>query len=436
MKFFDNVRNVLKQGMSSQKNSANTQNSTQENFLKNMLKGFNGHNQPFVVDVFGESFLTPHREMRIVKSLYFYNSLAQRIVNSYAQKIAGHDVYITAEDEKTENILNSLFELSNLKDERTAIFQNILRSGQSYLRRFDLSFNSTGIVYFDRIQYPERIYKDFDRSGRIVRYIFETLTHSDNYFSILYQGDQRIGVRGKSFSTDEILEFKFGENTIAEYGRSPLASAVNDAKILFEIERSMAVAARYKSMDRHIFNFRDMNSQQEKEHVKGMFGNILDKQNYITNREDLEIHHLTNNTRDIDWSSMLQHLKRKITLTIASQYSIDGESTNYSVGDNQHDDERLAIKNMREIYTKTVKKILKNMISKMDNVSGNFDIEFSDLSSREEKEKAENATQMWNNYSITLNEYREKMGLEPVSGEEGELYKHELDTMGGAGVRQ
>mgnify|MGYP005661392775 CR=1 FL=1 len=116
-----------------------------------------------------------------------------------------------------------------------------------------INFLLTGNVYYEIIGgkfylVPDssRVYIDFDENLNPIRYIWEVPRNAGlegaKQYQISYYGKKswgKISIYGTELKN--ILHIKTGFNKIPIYGRSFLASVLNDVSILYEIEKSIGI---------------------------------------------------------------------------------------------------------------------------------------------------------------------------------------------------
>ena len=436
MAFLEKINSWFSTEKKSNSDSVETKENTQSSLLNKLRMGrFSLFPSRFVVDVFQDEVLTPHVEMSYAKKIFFYNGFVAKAVNHVSLKSSGWSIGVESKNAATKKYLERVFESSNLRDSRQDVFKDLMVYGASYFRKISIKpqggeDGKGDFIFYKRISMPERMYKDLDRQGNVKRYIYHTDNKNDDNFTINYYANQRKTIRGVEIKPEDVLEFKIGEGTIPAYGRGGLASAVNDAKTLFEIEKDVATNARYKSIQRHIFNFKEASSKKEQDALSNQLSGALERQNILMNRPDLEVKELGFSQREPPWKDFLSYFKSKILAPIAAQYTGEGESIKYSVAGEQGDDEDLAVKALRDIYAVVVERELKKALARHSDLFSDFKIDFSDLDVEGEAKRREEARNLWNDNVITLNEYRKMLELDLVEGEEGELRKVDLEATG------
>lgn len=387
------------------------------------MAGFNDTN-PFLLDVFGEEFLDVHTEMAYSKRAYYYNSLVSSSVDLLVRKLGGHEAKIglTKGSEARSKRYDDLFSSSLLKKNRNKIFEDLIVSGNCYLQKIKVK----GKTRFINIDRPERVYLDVDKDGFVKRYVYKTDNLYDAQHEVSISPGRVKAVRGVVLDKKDVVHLKIGSNTLPVYGRSLLASAVNDVKMLFEVEKSMAVNVKYKSYQRYLFNFGTANTRSKMEKIKALFRNVIGKQNILMNESEMPgVKELGFNQRDPSWEVIVKHFTRKIVAGINTGYNAEGDTARYSVADDQQEDMILFVLNMREVFTEFVKGFLYSELGRPS--LGECVVTLGDLGLKDLKANREFAERAWNSNGVSLDEYRRLSGLEPEGGELGRLRRVELE---------
>lgn len=391
-------------------------------------KRFGTWKSKFIADVYQERILYPHEEMLSAKKGYLYNAFIHAAVDSLALFLLGGEMKISSKDKTTEKILNQEFRATGLKSiAQTHIFEDNIVTGNFYTERM---FQGGQIVAYDYLPESERIYHDLDDKGLIKRFVLELPDEqlTGQFATLKYYGDRRKTIKGKELQKNKIFHIKSGTASISSYGRGAVCSIINDLEILLEIERAMAVIARYKAIPKKIIMPKDrsFSGAKDGEIIAQELSNVEDDANPIS-PFPLEIGDLSYSGKELNFEPLINYLKKKLTVALAPSYLIHGDETNYAVSKEQRISLQLKIRAYRSLIAEPLKIELKKIAKSKNLTISDFDIEFGtyDLGQDEENRKA--AIEAWNAGLINLNEAREIIGY-PKDSDNGEFYSFELKS--------
>lgn len=395
----------------------------------------------FISDLFSENILTPHEEMRQAEILYRTNSHVASGVEMLVNVTLGDKFKATSDDTTQQGITSATFHndftMRKIKKPFIEAVEGFWKAGNGYIEI--LRNKSNQIIGFRAISNPERMYVDYTGNFRPSCYVLEMprnmrgpniKDHTVNYMGEVYK-KQVYGIR---FELNEILHLKNGVSHLPVYGRSELASCVNDSKILKELERNSAVIARFKSIAKKILSARSVEEgttidEESRERVKRDIENSADFENLFLPNVDLDVKDLGYAGQHVDNSNMFNYFSRKVTAPLAPSFYMHGDSTPYSVSRDQKNLFFLKIMNKRDIIKEPIVDLMREM-SLARKMSTDIDIEFGNFDFPTKEEKSNMAREQFKDGVITLNEAREILDLEPVpeskDGGIGDAYYWEL----------
>lgn len=407
------------------------ENLSSQDWLKALqMGGIGGFKSKFVSDVYKERILYPHEEMAISRKAFFYNAYVNSAVSTRANFMTGGQLRIVSDNEGEMNKLQELIDKVNLNRYALAMGSDLITTGNFYAERI---YSGGKIVYYDYIAHPERMYINLDESGLVKDYFQEVPESWTGQFkTIKYYGDRRKSIKGISLDKAKVLHLKMGYSEIPVYGRGPVASVVNDIEIMLEIERAIAIIARYKAVPKKVIQLmRDSTPESVK--ASQIYANMLSEMSDIENPflpEQVKIDDLSYNGKDISFQPFVDYLKRKITVALAPSFIMHGDETNYAVSRDQKEAFILQVEGERnELNYQLCKEIKRLAESHGIPIHNEFWVEFGDFDLGQTEEKINSAQKAFNANIITLNEAREMMGLEPDK-ELGDSYYSELTTQG------
>lgn len=390
----------------------------------------------FIRDIFGEKLLTPHEEMQEVSKLYNSNGHVVAAVHTLKDFVLGAEQEVIADDQGTAIFLTDWLKNIGFFTHLSWLMENYIKCGNAYL---EAARDSRGkIVKVQPIADPSRVYVQVNEHGVIQYYVQavpnNTKIDGADFYDVYYwfnQPKQRIyGIR---FEPNEIIHFKWGRADLPFYGRSPLASVVNDSKILKEIERDIAVIARYKAIPKKMISMPKANKTKLDAYGQ-YFSGLKDEENALIGEENVKIDDLSYAGKDLNLEWIVNYLKRKMTASAAPEYIIHGEDTNRATAKEQRIAYMMRVKSMRDQFAMTVEtELLDHALSeystpsnKLNSVGRKFVC--NDFEYDEPSEKKDQARSDFRDGIIKLNEAREILGHEPEKDEDlGEAYRWELE---------
>ena len=383
-----------------------------------------GLGSKFVTDIFKDRVLTPHEEMKEARRLYNRNAWVTSAVLTLKDMIVGDEITVETQDPALKQFMDSWMKNSGFKSAIAEVIEHALVTGNGYIEK--IRSKSGKIVKVFPVPQPEYIYIDVDETMQTKGYIQEYPSKLKVWdtFTINY-GGKMTTISGKYIPADKLVHVKFGMADIPFYGRSPVASVINDGRILLEIERSMAVFSRFKATPKKLISFPDANDTDVEKFQK-YWKQMDDTENLITNLKP-EVYDLSYTGATADMSNIVEYLKRKMTIALAPEYLIHGEDTNRATAKEQRIMTILRIQSIREQLAQPINKLLKEVAIQYG-FEADVEIKFGSFDFDTQDEKIQKATNLYNSGIITLDEARKLAGFEPLNNEIGDSFKWELET--------
>lgn len=399
-----------------------------------MGKGFGATSQK---DIFTRDILQTHEEKRKCKKAYRGNTFVQKGVNNLKNQIMGRELVFNCRKEDQQKYFTQYyFSNSNLRQELDKGFREAIVTGDGYV------IVEEGDIFFKykNIADSERVYIDFDyKNNRIRKYILEIERHlsmeypnAKSHSIKTYYGYEYIF--GVAYDPEQILRFKIGDDYKGIYGRSPLASALNDLAVLDEIELKTSQIVRNKADPRLLLyvdeeegsymsddEFDNLTKKIEQEYSKG--------KNPVTrtkmNRVDLSF-----GGKEISTEQYISYFKRKISIVLTPEFIIHGENVNRSTSNEQKQDYYLEIEALRNPFEADINIHLRRVVSKLNKITGinfiyDFEFKLGDFDFEVFKEKSQRIINEFNMGILTVNEAREQLGYKTIEGLDG--FKWEID---------
>jgi len=416
--------------------------------LDNLIAGFQyfGIQFKYAQDIYSETTLTIHQEKAKCKKAYNDNTFLQKAVNGFLNIIMGADPHIQSKDETfTAYASKWLFFSSYLKEIRSGIKQALI-AGDGYVRKIK---GDKGSFKYINIEDSEDMYVDWNyqenRPDRYIKRVYYTEAASKKISSEIkvFTLQTPLGtetINGIEYPANEIIHLKFLENVWGVYGRSPIASALDDVDILNQMERSAAVIARYKAVPKKLLfpktNKEDeIMSDKELGPIKEVLKQMKDFETPMVGTQ-FDSLNLTDGGQALDLTPYFDYFKRKISIVMSPEFVVHGELVNRSTSVEQKQMFFLDVCSVRSEFDGIVQattqegliaslNALEDKGVKVPKVSfefvwGEYDVELREGKTiRIQKE--------WNDGMITLNEYRAQMKYS-LDEDFGEGYKWELTS--------
>lgn len=391
--------------------------------------GYNGVSFKMAQDIFNSKTLTIHQEKAKCKKAYNTNSFVQVSVNYLLNVLEGEDPCIESENKVIKEYGRKWGKFSNWKIARKEALQEAIITGDGYIRKIK---GDKGSFKYQHIENSEDIYIDWDWENERPKKYIQRL-----YFSSAQA--KRMGIKahtlktiygvetiyGIEYSPEEIIHLKFMNNYWRVYGRTPLASILNDIEVMDRIERSIAIISMFKAIPQKILTpkqaSQDKPSIWTPNQVK-MIGNQLKNQKDFENPligTPMDSLNLTDSGQLIELTGYLDYFKRKISMVLSPEFIVHGELVNRNTGTEQKQLFYLSVVSIRDWFIDSINESLKEGMNASLNIlkeqgikipDATFYFEWGEFDIELREEKTKRLIQEWNLGLITLNEYREELG--------------------------
>jgi len=386
-------------------------------------------------DIFKEKYFDPHIEMRMCIDAYNYNSLYQASINTMTKFIIGNELRVVSEDEATANFLQKKTDALKLKLNMREVIENTVKTGNGYL---ELDWEDGIPIACYPIFDSSRMYINCDRYGypliangqeNLEEYYLQRVDY--NYdgddakdFKVSYfvgQNYQVMPIRAIPIHRDDIIHFKLNSGDTGIYGRSHIASTLNDYEMLNEMERSVAINAKFKAVGKKLIQLgsEDIPAQDEEVEAFAQYlENLMREENAIINKP-FKMEDLSYTGTDMNLQYPMEHVRHKITSGIAPEFVLGFEKrTNKATAHIELIAYILSIKTDRDIFLEPLnERILKPFIKKYGLKPARF--EFGELNLEDESGKSNRILAQYDRGLIKKNEAREALGYNLLSEEEG-----------------
>ena len=392
-----------------------------------------GGKTSFVRDIYNEKTLTINERMKTAKRLYYRNTFVVAAVNTFKDFIVAGGIKIESSNSLVSGFLNERIKSANINEALDTIVSELLITGNAYA---EVTKNPNGSISgLYPMSVSENMYLDIDLNGNVKGYIQQIPSNvkiegADFYSINYYPSNAMKQVYGIYFTTDEIVHFRIGQSDAIGYGYSPLLSSADDERILWEIERDIAVISRYKAVPKKWINLKGA-SQDKLDKLKELIGKLKDFENPMTAEESLDIEDISYSGKEIDFSLYLEYFKRKLTVALAPEFIIHGEDTNRATSKEQKDAFMLRASSFRSKLELKLTPVLDNFLYYSDLQYADYDIEWGNTEYYTLEEKNKMQIDLFNAGLVTINEARKELGLEPLDN--GEVFSFEVKGVAPSG---
>lgn len=418
----------------------------QENMQKQvdeLINGFEyfGMKRKLAKNIFNQKPLKTHEEKYRCKKAYNDNSYIQTGVNYLLNVVLGENPCIDSHSNILKKYAKKWGKYSNATKAIKQALRQAIITGDGYVKKIR---GNKGSIKYKNIQQSEDMYIDMDyETGRVKRYIQRV------YYSQAKEKDidiktfkirtphGREHIKGVEYAPSKIKHFQFQEGNWSIYGRSPIASVLNDIMVLDRMERSLAVISMNKAIPKKLIMPSDdnMNTQQIKK-VINTLKKAKDFEDPVIGKKMTSID--ITGTNSINLQPYLDYFKRKISSCLSPEFIIHGELVNRNTSVEQKQLFYLAVGQIRDEFIDDINEMINEGLNanlnaledKIDIPRDEFWYSFGeyDIELREEKNKR--ILNEWQTGLIKLNEYREQMGYEQDEAL-GDFYKYELTGTAG-----
>lgn len=407
----------------------------------------------FGSDIFGEEEMDPHNEMYRVREMIDNNAFVASALSTYQSIFLGDELVLTSSDDRTQEWFNKEWLpesglIEAISNGGAGEHYKGIGNAYYHVKRGE----STGMPKeIELIAKPENMWIRKNDDGTVKDYILEVdrgeqgdeVNNLDvKSFVVGYGGYEKRSVRGVRYEKDEIVHVPQGRGQIPPYGRSDLASASSDEKILREIERSYGIMARHKQVPKKIFQFyREVGDgermpvdSEDWQNIQTEMNSQDDKTNPMFNGEfQVDISDYSYGGAELNMQETVDYLKRKITAPLGPQALIHGDMTTQAVSNDQLAVFFQEVRGDRHTHIQAFKPILREVVEVANQKMGkgfteDVRLKFGDLELDTEQGKRKQALEMWNKGVMTLDEVRNELDLEEQQAFEQDPFKWEVQS--------
>lgn len=420
------------------------------------------------LDIFRENFWYPHEEMTKCVEMYNQNSFTQSAVNTMVSFIKGGNIVVKSKNVQTQKLAQSFLDNLDVDTWIEEVIENTIKTGNGYVEidYEDIDMKKPYKVY--PIADSSRIYINCDELGLPRKKTImvtdpvtkqqkkkEVRDENEYYIQQIDQGiimkqakwfdmSYHVGSRFKKFriygipiDKRKIIHFRLNIGDTGIYGRSYLASSLDDYKILKQIERSIAVIAKYKAVPRDIIQYGDKDNAATDDELDDFIAYLesLEKDESAVVNKPIKRDSLAYAGQDINLDYMIQHIKKKLISGLAPEFMMgSGEDVNKASAQITLISYILSIYSKRQLFLKPVMKHILKPYLIANKLEQDTWLEFGELDFETQSEKVNRVGAMWVQNLLTFNEARHMLG-HPTIGKKGDIYYIEWQSaMAGSGI--
>ena len=407
------------------------------NLYDKLRNAFGSSDSKFAKDIFTLKKKDMHQEFREAKLAYFNNALVHAAVDKKVNIILGDNREIETLNKVMKKFLEDQYMPKKGFDESVvSAVTDAIATGNGYIEK---ALDGSGkVVRYIPFFNAEDMYILYDFEKDVVTgYVQRLLTgerskgkqdkNAKNH--TVWTPEGFITVYGKFIPKKNIIHLKYKNNVFGVYGRSDVCATLNAIEILEVIERAIAVIAKYKAVPKKALvrkadEHNDLPSDPEMKEISKKLKQMSDFENPILPGL-WEVLDLSDGGKDIRLEGYIDYLKRSITISMAPEFLIHGESTNRATSKEQKQLYFIEIEADRKPFELILTKELKTQMEKTGRkaLQGEFTYRFGNFDILLTEEKENITLTRWNDGLLTLNETRKILGLPPV--EDVDVFKWE-----------
>jgi SPP1 gp7 family putative phage head morphogenesis protein len=398
----------------------------------------------FKTTIFKSELRTPHYEMQ--KSLENYEEIPHinSGVNQIVNFIVGNGVKISSTDHYTNEWYKAW------KAQRPDLYQKIYEivlmgevCGNAYI---EPTWDKTtdGIEYmndFKNVQDPSRVYYNLTQNITPdeyyiyqVPYIFRKYGDMNiKLFRITYVKNGiawQETVYGVPLKKDDLIHFKVGWSRYGFYGRSYLASTINDTEILTQLLKNYAIMARYMAMGKKVFSVLPDDGEtiplDELDNITNILNTPEDEEHIVINRK-LNVNDMAP-TQVNEFSGPLEFVRKDMTSGVLPNFMTPwADSVTFASSNNAKVPFELSLENKRLRYIDMLNKNILEHVRKQNPKLKDATFEFGEVTLDNSAEIMSGMLQLYNSDLITMNQMLKKADLPVVQN--GDIYKSQRNYL-------
>ena len=392
----------------------------------------------FKTTLFKDELKTPH--YIIQKSLEHYEDMPNinAGINQIVLFITGNDVKITSTDEYTKKWFEKWMEQRvHITNSIKLIVQQNEVCGNSWIEPiWDEVDGRKYMNDFKVIPDPSRVYYNLSQDADLenefwiyqVPYIFRKYGNMDiKVFRISYVKNGiawQETVYGVGLKKDDLIHIKMGNSRYGYYGRSYLASTINDGEIITQMLKNYAIASRFMAFGKKIISLGDENDMVSTDELK-KFTDILNSpedEEHIAINKKVNVQDITPSNFN-EMSTGLDYVRKDISAGLLPNFMTPWADTmgSYSATNNAKIPFELSLENKRNTYIKLLNDKILKPIMKQNPKLKDATFEFGEVTLDDSSQTQASLLDLYNNDVITLNQLLKGLNLPTLKN--GDIYK-------------
>lgn len=407
---------------------------------------------PQSADIYRQRIMTPHQMMEEINLAYDTNPIFRSAVDTCADFIYGGDLTFKSDDKYTQERGQAYVKEIGMNDWILQAIRETIKGGNGWV---EMDFNP--ITQLPQKFYPQadssRWYINCDEHGNPLKtkkiiqnpdgsWEQKEIPNTDEYyiqriapgikykhakwFNLSYYLNQQFRqfrIYGIPIHMEKMIHFKLNIGITGIYGQSYLASAINDNLILSELERSIAILAKYKAVPRKIIQYGDKDNPATGEELDDfvIYLESLQRDEDPLVNKPIQMSDLSYAGQEINLDYMLNHIRKKLIAGVVPEFLTGfGADVNRATAQIELISYILSIYSKRKVFLRTLEeKILIPWLEREGLEKGH--LEFNELDFETKEEKTGRIMQLWSSNLRTLNDCLDELGYNKI-GAEGEVY--------------
>jgi len=410
--------------------------------------------QGFDRDIYREKFFYPHEEMSMCVEMYNRNSYVQSAVNTMKDFIKGGDIVVKSNDEASRIQAQGEMDRLNVDSWIDEVIENTIKTGNGYLEvdfadaewkkpqtcypiadssRIYINCDEFGLPKKEKVsvtnpvtKQPEILERRNDEEFFVQRIDAGFRHPKAKWYDMSYHvGFQfkKFRIYGIPINKKKIIHFKLNIGDTGIYARSYLAATLDDWESLKQIERSIAVIAKYKAVPRDIIMYGDKDNPATDDELDEfiVYLESLEKDESAVINKPIKRESLSYAGQDINLDYMIQHITKKLVAGIAPDFMMGvGESLSKATAQISLISYILAIYSKRKLFLKPIEQQFLRPFCQKNGLQKCW-LEFGELDFETKSEKVNRIGALWTQNLLTFNEARKSLSLTSI-GDVGDVY--------------
>jgi len=400
----------------------------------------------------GDEQRTPHYEMTKATDAFLYRPQVNSAVKQLALFLTGTNISIESRDPKTKDFLNAWLEKrEDTKTKMNQFITSVIVTGNGYLEFTWKTMSDKSMVLdnFFPITDSARVYRYLINKDDTDYWIYEVPTELKTYPFSNLSGELammkpmfyfinyvlasstvfRKSVYGIPIHKNKMRHFKWGWSKDMIYGRSFLMSVVDDIEIVREIIKNWSVISRYRALNTKIISIGDQENRATVEDMNKFERDIRDKKQHehIILNKPHTMNSLSNVGEYDDMSAPIDWLRKDVASGLVPNYLTPWNSeVNRATAEEVRIVFQLELESMKdEIINWLNKAIIGELEKSYPFIADDATFVFQNVDLEPKSQKLTFAPGLYADNIMTMNEYRQIAGLDPVPN--GDKFKKDID---------